>query len=562
MIVEKLEQTIEQGASNLRQNNDVVSIQLHGVKLVDSEKEETIDATLKTFNSASRCAFKRFKSIGLRWMLKSHKEPYKRNPFPRFLDVPFVDGKPRCFECPPGMSDKMWLDMRREAYLRKRNRGIENANKFWQRDKDLGSPIAGAIESVREWARENQYSLDSILAHNATMVGFKNYMSFERQTTKWKTKKDSPAFGLIEERSRKKITKAEYDLSKNASLTVVGKARVGNPKFKFNLDGHKMSFILDRRRIDFDFSSHRASKRGWEKIEDVIGFMNDGKLPVTVTLTKTENGKYNVTLSYSPSELQKLRKEQGTTDNGIRCSLYFTEDRLCHNVVDTRTGKTLVSKIYNMDKVTGRKRAGKYVDHLLWVEKDYKKLSRLRKTQGNRTLVATSQLLNKIFRINKAHGVSRVVVESPSSRTKRNFNNSYIGFNKGQIGIEPCPTCFMSAKRLVALVKNQCSKNGMEFKKVNGSFVQMRAIMASTTMEDAIRNAARSLVDIDNGLKPDLTELRKWVSDPSMLDWVKHLLHNKRNRQARLEVRKAFQSRVVEKATRLLDKRSGCMPIN
>lgn len=175
----------------------------------------------------------------------------------------------------------------------------------------------------------------------------------------------------------------------------------------------------------------------------------------------------------------------------------------------------------------------------------------------NKTITTTMQLLNKIFRINKAQGVSRVVVEAPASRTRRNFNNSYIGFRREKIGKESTPTCFMSAKRLVELVKNQCKRNGMEFKKVNGSFVQMRAVMISSTMEDALRNAANALVDIDEyGRKLDLAEFRKWVSDPSMLDWVKHLLHNKRNRQARIEIRKAFQSRVVEKATRLLDKRS------
>ena len=192
-IVDDTDRT--KGAGKGRQKEDVVSIQLHGVKLVDGEKAPILDAAIKTFNSASRCAFKRFKSIGLRGMLKSHKEPYRRNPFPHFLDVPFEDGKPKCFECPPGMSDKMWLDMRREAYLRKRNQGIANANKFWQIDKDLGSPIAGTIKSVREWARERGFTLDSILAQNATMIGFKTYMSFERQTTKWRTTKSSPAFG-------------------------------------------------------------------------------------------------------------------------------------------------------------------------------------------------------------------------------------------------------------------------------------------------------------------------------------------------------------------------------
>ena len=354
-------------SASKRKDEDVVSIKLHGAKLVDESQAELVDSTIKTFNSASRCAFKRFKSIGLRGMLNSHKEPYKRNPFPHFLDVPFENGKPCCFECPTGMSDEMWLEMRRDAYLRKRNRGIENANKFWQRDKDLGSPIAGAIASVREWAKENQYNLDSILAHNATMVGFKNYMSFERQTTKWKTKKDSPAFGLIEERSRKKITKAEYDLSRNASLTVIGKARMGNPKFKFDVENHKMCFVLNRKRIEFDFNSHRASKQGWKTISDVIGFMNDGKMPVTVTLTRVGiDGKYDISLSYSPSELQKLRKEKGSKKSNLRCSIYFTEDKLCHQIVDVGSGRTVLSKTYNMDKVTGKKRIGKYVEHLSW----------------------------------------------------------------------------------------------------------------------------------------------------------------------------------------------------
>ena len=76
-------------------------------------------------------------------------------------------------------------------------------------------------------------------------------------------------------------------------------------------------------------------------------------------------------------------------------------------------------------------------------------------------------------------------------------------------------------------------------------------------MADAIRNACTTMVGrYTNKSDVGLTDWRKWISDPSMLDWVGHLLHNKRSRQAKSEIRKAFNSRAVEKAVRLVDNRN------
>ena len=107
------------------------------------------------------------------------------------------------------------------------------------------------------------------------------------------------------------------------------------------------------------------------------------------------------------------------------------------------------------------------------------------------------------------------------------------------------------------MVQTKCSEFGMELGKVDGTFIQLKAILESHSMTDAIRNACTCMVGrfiskSDNGL----TDWRKWMSDPSMLDWVGHLLHNKRPRQARTEIRKAFNARAVEKAVRLVDNRN------
>lgn len=100
----------------------------------------------------------------------------------------------------------------------------------------------------------------------------------------------------------------------------------------------------------------------------------------------------------------------------------------------------------------------------------------------------------------------------------------------------------------------------MEFKQVDGEFIQTKAILESKTMGEAIGNAGLEMVsraDSEKG-KTSLTDLvLKMSLDPSMLDWVRHLLHNKRSRQARIELKRAFQARAVERAVRLVDNRSG-----
>ena len=82
----------------------VVTLQLHGVSLVDKLSTEVVDNLLKTYNSASRCAYKRFEAIGLKELLKAHRVPNKRRFMSKFRNVPMVDGKPRCYDCPTGMS--------------------------------------------------------------------------------------------------------------------------------------------------------------------------------------------------------------------------------------------------------------------------------------------------------------------------------------------------------------------------------------------------------------------------------------------------------------------------
>ena len=81
--------------------------------------------------------------------------------------------------------------------------------------------------------------------------------------------------------------------------------------------------------------------------------------------------------------------------------------------------------------------------------------------------------------------------------------------------------------------------------------------MISRSMSDAIRNACTDMT-ARSRKKFDI-RLTDWANlmqdNPSMLDWVGHLIHNKRSRQARMEIKKAFQTRAVEKAVRLLDNR-------
>ena len=51
------------------------SFQLHGLSLVDANDAALIESVLKTYNSLSRCACKRFSQIGLSSMLKFHRKP-------------------------------------------------------------------------------------------------------------------------------------------------------------------------------------------------------------------------------------------------------------------------------------------------------------------------------------------------------------------------------------------------------------------------------------------------------------------------------------------------------
>ena len=107
------------------------------------------------------------------------------------------------------------------------------------------------------------------------------------------------------------------------------------------------------------------------------------------------------------------------------------------------------------------------------------------------------------------------------------------------------------------MVQSQCARNGMALKKVNGAFIQLNAVLASSSMKEAIRKATSEMVaraSKGQGIGLTKTGVEQVISsNPSMLDWVGHLLHNKRNRQARCEVKRTFHSRVVEKATRMLD---------
>ena len=535
----------------------MVSVCLHGVKLRDeSDLPLTVDLA-KTFNSASRCAFKRFKDIGLNGMLKSHREPSKRA-F-KFRDVPLVDGKPVCFNKPDGMSDEMWLNMRLEAYKRKVN--SHKANPFWQIDKDLGSPILGTERIVSEWAKSNGYVLDSNLLHNAILDGLKNYKSFERQVSKFKTGKVNPSFGDVQNRSKRRIDKDEFQLTRNASFTVVGSAsQKGNPKFRFNVDDSTFTFTYQRRKIEFDFSAHHFSRNSLKKVSRIVEMMESKKLPVTVTLKRIGKGNsFEVTLTCSQSQLSKCIGDDKNRKDNIVSGIWVGGDIIHHNIVDKSSRRTLYSKTYRMEELSGGKRCAKQMESLKY-SGDYKTLSKARKHLNNRISNTTHNLLKKVFNINKAHNVGAVVVEKPSSMTKRKFNNSLIGFDKYDVENGTGESCFMNPSKFNAIVKSHCARNLMEFKQVNGEFIQTKAVLESKTMGEAIGNAGLEMVsrtDSEKG-KTSLTDLALEMSlDPSMLDWVGHLLHNKRNRQARIELKRAFQARAVERAVRLVDNRSG-----
>jgi len=485
-------------------NDAVVSIQLHGLKPLNESNLPIIDTTIKTFNSASRCAFKRFKQIGLKGMWKKV--------------------------------------------------GRKN---FWQIDKDAGSPIQGAIASVKYWLEANNYELDSTLTQNAVMEGFRNYMSFERQQSKWRTSKTSPSFGDMDARSRNKLTKEEFQLTRNGSMTVIGKARNGNPKFRFDVENSIVSFLYKRKKLGFSFLSNRFSRKSIEKLNDIARFMSEGKLPVTMTLTKTDNEKYNLTLTYSEKEFRELKKECPRLRSSIVSGIWVSDEVIHHQIVDaSRNNKVLHAHTYKVEEFSGEKKFRDYLESRR-LEHDWHIVNKLKERAKNKLLVGARKTLAKIFNISKSYGAKTVVLEKPTSKSKRSFNCSLIGFNKFSVQNGTGKSCFMTYSKFVQMVKSQCAKSGMEMSMVNGEFIQLKAILDSTSVSDAIGNAcSEMLARQTRGYDPRLTDWRKYMSqDPSMLDWVGHLLHNKRSRQARGEIKVAFQTRAVEKAVRLIDKR-------
>ena len=539
---------------NSRKNLDMVSLQLHNVYLTDDENASVIDDIIKTYNSVVRCSSKHFQNIGLNNLMKSKTPTTRKGSYYQN----FTNWNHR--ESPCGMSDKMWEDMRKESYLRKMEYGLSHANKFWQLDKDIGSPISGTITTMKEWVKSHGYTLDSTLIHDAVMSGYKTYISFDKKNSRFQTSKSSPVFGDMVSRSKKHINSKEFQLTRNSSITVVGKTKVGNPKFKFDLEKNTMTFTYNYKKIEFSFKKNRFSKIGWDKFYSITEFMNNGKLPVTVTLKKIGQNQFNVSLTYSPNELSSLMNEYISHKDNIVCAIYTTDEVLCHQVIDKRKHKVLHEKIHFIDELNGEKKNRHEYDRLQSIN-DLSGLDKLKKRIRNKTFAASRELLTKIFNINRSYGVKEVVVESAKSRNSRNFNKSLIEFNQYNIG-RNANNCFISHTKFNELVKGHCARNGMKFKKVNGTFNQMLAILQSNTMTGALRNACSSLVSInEKGFHLDLTECVKYLPNPSMLDWVGHLLHNKMSRQAGMEIRKMFQSMVVEKATSLLDKRFKCNAI-
>ena len=527
------------------------SFQLHGLSLVDANDAALIESVLKTYNSLSRCACKRFSQIGLSSMLKFHRKPEKRKS--GFRDVPMVDGHPMEIECPVGMSKEMWRRMRKEKYDKMAHSSTPNP--FWQIDKDLGSPIQGTEKALGEWARSHNYEFDSTTLHNAVLNGMKWHLSFERQKARYRTSKRNPSFGDNELRSKKKIGDFEYALTKNASMTIIG--RKGGSKFHFDLDNDVAAFTWRRRRLAFSFKSHRFSKRGWEKFSALIGHMEKGEIPVTFTLTMTGKNKFNISLTYDQSKLDELESIRKSVKIEGRTSVVYPigKDIICHQIM--QGSKILHSQLHHLDNLNGKNKNIPQIEELQ-SKGEYGRLKKLRMSLSNRNMSAVDGLLHGIFRINKSMGVERVVVESPTSRRRDAFNRNLLGFNAYDIKNDNGQQGPISLIRLNHLVKGLCSKMGMEFKKVDGTFVQAYAIFKSNSMVEAIRTAASTLAAKGGKDKFNipLTEWSEMVQDPSMLDWVKHLLHNRRTRQARRELKKAVQNGVVEKAIRLIDTRS------
>ena len=529
------------------------TFQLHGLSPMVEEDAVLIESILKTYNSMSRCAYKRFKKMGLRAMLKSHRTPLKRKS--RFRDVPFVNGRPMEYECPTGMSDKMWLQMRRESYLKK----AASASPFWQIDKDLGSPVAGAESAIGEWARARGYEFDSTTLHNAVLNGLKCHMSFERQKSKWLTSKENPAFGDNVERSRRRMDKEQYQLTRNGSMTLIG--RKGSSKFHFDLDKDLLTFTWRRRRIPISFKSHRFSKRGWKRFSTLIGHMEKGEIPVTFTLTMTEKSKFNLSLTYDQSKLDELEKVKDNAKVEGRTAVVYPvgRDIICHQVM--QAGRILHSQLHHLDNLNGRNRNIPQIEELEQ-KRRYGQLTRLKRGLRNRAISSMEALMKKIFRVNRSYAVEKVVVETPASRRRGAFNRNFLGFSEYDIKNDSGQQGPISMTRLNALVKGQCAKMGMEFRQVDGTFVQAYAISKSHSMPEAIRTAASALAALSRCSKgkfnPHLTFWSDLVQDPSMLDWVKHLLHNGRSRQASRELKRVVQNGMVEKAIRLIDTRSRC----
>lgn len=369
-----------------RTNNssDFVSFKLHGIQLVDKSNLHVVESIAKNYNSAKRCAIKRFQSIGLNGLMKG-QSPIERNPLKNFKDFEMVDGHPCFYQEPTGMSKDMWYNVRKDAYLKKRLAGLNRASKLWQLDKDLGSPISGTEKAIKNWMKSNDYDIDSILLHNAILDGLKTYKAFDKKKSKYKTSKNSPAFGDFESRSRNKITKEEFQLTRNGSFTIIGQqSSMGNPKFRFNENEDKMTFTFKRKGIEFDLSGNRFSKSGYAKFCNLVDLMNDGKLPVTITLSMTGGNKFEVILTYSQKKYVSLTNETSIKRNNRVSSIYCTDEVLCHQIVDLNTKKVIHFKKYDIGELFGTKRNKHSFESLKWDGK-FKELSKLNKRIRNTT---------------------------------------------------------------------------------------------------------------------------------------------------------------------------------
>ena len=548
--------------SRCKSTQDFVSFKLHGIKLTDVANISTIESISKAYNSAKRCAIKRFQSIGLNGLMKN-QVPNERNPLENFKDFDIVDGKPCYYMEPNGMSREMWYEMRKNAYLNKRLSGLRKASKLWQLDKDLGSPISGTEKIVGEWVKSRGFNLDSTMLHNAILEGLKSYRTFEKKSSRYQTKKKSPSFGNLEERSKNRITKEEFQFGRNGSFTVVGQSsKGGNSKFRFNPEGNKMSFVFNRKKIEFNLDGHRFSKTGHQRFCKIVELMNDGLLPVTITLNREGYNSFSMTLTYSQSKYSTMAREKSNPKTShIVSSIYCTDEVVCHQIVDVKKNKVLHFKKHDILRLIGEKDNRSEFEKLMWKNDKSKKLANLNKRLHNKTLAETSKLLEKMFRINKSYGVGLVIMEKPKSRNLRNFNHSLLEFDKSKIILGNANPCFMSSSRMMKMVKKQCSRNGMNFNSVNGAFLQLESLLyAEKDMNEALANACSILVKRNfAGFDIRSTDWGKMMShNPSMLDWVGHLLSRKENRLARCEIRNAFQEGAVEKAVRLADTRSRC----